>query len=46
MVWEYGANIQFEIDLFGQYYIYATCFYTNKNIEPIFLEKNKSRKKC
>ena len=20
--WEYGANIQLEIDLFGQYYIY------------------------
>ena len=46
MVWEYGANIQFENDLFGQYYIYVTCSYTNKNIEPNFLEKNKNMKKC
>ena len=46
MVWEYGTNIQFKISLFGQYFIYVTCSYSNKNIEPNFLEKNKNMKKC
>ena len=44
MVWEYGANIQFKIDLFGQYYIYVICPYSDKNIEPNFLEKIKNMK--
>ena len=46
MVWEYRANIQFEIDLFGQYYIQVTCSYSDKNIQPNFLEKIKNMKKC
>ena len=46
MVWEYGANIQFKIDLFCQYYIYVTCSYSDKNIQPNFLEKIKNMKKC
>ena len=46
MVWEYGANIQFEIDLFGLYYVYVTCSYSDKNIVPHFLEKIKNMKKC
>ena len=46
IVWEYGANIQFEIDLFGLYYVYVTCSYSDKNIVPHFLEKIKNMKKC
>ena len=35
----YGANIQFKIDLFGQYYIWVMFSYDDKNIHPDFLEK-------
>ena len=44
MVWEYGANIQFKIDLFGQYYIYVMYSYSDKTIQSNFLEKIKNMK--
>ena len=36
MVWEYGANIQFEIDLFGQYYIYVHVLIAIRTFSLIF----------